>query len=654
MTIHFHAPAARRAKAGPQPLGVLLLLGNDRPKADTIQVLRMVRRMDRARVRMVVAFLDRPSGRPGPAGECAGTIPDELTAAGADVVHWPRGRGLCPSAVTEAARFVRRRDIDLLHSIYLRADLFAARLASRTGRAWVAMLGGIGAYRRTRLRPGAALLDLAIYRRADHLIAVSDAVVDDWSARLHRPRADFTTLRLGVPAPPSVEPAADLFGPDAGAAPTVLCVSRLDREKGVEVLIESAALLTGRGVALRVLIAGDGAWRDRLTGLIAARNLQSTVKLLGERDDVWSLLAGADLFAMPSHMEGAPNALLEAAAAGVPIVASNVGGVPEQVRDGREALLTPPGDAEALADAIARLLTDRALARTLATEARERSARWFSAELMAQRHMELYERIAGAPAEPMHRPGRPRRADVCGLTVTALEESELVERLVGAAGGPGQERMHYLNAHVFNLAWRDERLWRNLRTCSLLWPDGISGRFACAAAGVHPRGRLGGYYFWYRLNDALARDGRRVFLLGGRGEVVAESADMLAARYGREFVAGFQDGYFGAAENDAVIDAINASGADVLTVGMGTPRQENWLADHAERLRPRLLWSVGALFDFMTGAEPPAPRAMRMAGLEWFWRLLLDPAAKARRYLVGNPLFVWRLLGGCAGGRVDA
>jgi N-acetylglucosaminyldiphosphoundecaprenol N-acetyl-beta-D-mannosaminyltransferase len=237
-----------------------------------------------------------------------------------------------------------------------------------------------------------------------------------------------------------------------------------------------------------------------------------------------------------------------------------------------------------------------------------------------------------------------QRVNVAGVPVTVLSADELVDRLAAFAAGAGQATVGYLNAHVSNLAARDAALHAALAGATLVWPDGVSGYLACALGGVRPAHRLGGFYFLDALCRRFARAGRRQFLLGGESPVVQRAADVLAQRYGRDMIAGSHDGYFGADQDAGVIERINASGADVLTVGMGTPRQECWVARHAGQLRPRLIWTVGALFDFVTGRERPAPAWLGKAGLEWVWRLMLDPAGKARRYLAGNPRFLYRMI----------
>jgi N-acetylglucosaminyldiphosphoundecaprenol N-acetyl-beta-D-mannosaminyltransferase len=138
---------------------------------------------------------------------------------------------------------------------------------------------------------------------------------------------------------------------------------------------------------------------------------------------------------------------------------------------------------------------------------------------------------------------------------------------------------------------------------------------------------------------ASAARGASLYLLGG-GEGVADRASARLCEHAPGLrIVGSHHGYLDRVDNGTVLDQINRAGPDVLLVGMGSPAQELWVAQNRARLDVPVIWCVGALFDYLAGVEWRAPAWMCRAGLEWAYRLAMDPIGKGRRYLVGNPLF---------------
>ena len=170
--------------------------------------------------------------------------------------------------------------------------------------------------------------------------------------------------------------------PCPASTPLLLMVSRLSHEKGHVDLLEALAILKrcgtnwGGTTKCHTVIVGEGYERAAIEGALKRLDLRDDVTLTGHRNDVRPYFAIAGLYLMPSHSEGSPNSLLEAMAAGVPCVASSVGGIPEIMTNECTGLLTPPRNPEALAKAISRLLADPAFAASLAAQARSETARF--------------------------------------------------------------------------------------------------------------------------------------------------------------------------------------------------------------------------------------------------------------------------------------
>jgi glycosyltransferase involved in cell wall biosynthesis len=183
----------------------------------------------------------------------------------------------------------------------------------------------------------------------------------------------------------------------------VVCVGTLHEVKGQRHLVEACRLLVARGIDVRCRIVGEGEDRRALQAQIAAAGLTGTVELLGAAtaSEVAAQLRAAHVLVAPSvptargKREGIPVVLMEAMSSGLPVVASDLSGIPELVADGACGLLTPPGDAAAIADALARLHTDPALRTRLGEQGRRRVEEEFDVERSVAR---LLERIEAAPS----------------------------------------------------------------------------------------------------------------------------------------------------------------------------------------------------------------------------------------------------------------
>jgi glycosyltransferase involved in cell wall biosynthesis len=175
------------------------------------------------------------------------------------------------------------------------------------------------------------------------------------------------------------------------SAPVVLTLARLDRQKGLPVLLHAASLVPDAVF----VIAGEGPERPALEALRTELDLEGRVQLLGQRDDVSELLARCDLFVLPSLFEGLPLSLLEAMAAGKPVIATAIAGTLEAVTDGETGLLAPPGDAAALASRIRRFLADRDFAARVALAGQIHVRQHFSPERMTGEVQALYLEVIG-------------------------------------------------------------------------------------------------------------------------------------------------------------------------------------------------------------------------------------------------------------------
>jgi glycosyltransferase involved in cell wall biosynthesis len=174
---------------------------------------------------------------------------------------------------------------------------------------------------------------------------------------------------------------------------TILCVSRLHHQKGQFLLLEAAAPLISADKELHILLVGDGPLRDELETLVRERRWEEQVHLAGRRRDVPELMRAASLLALPSLWEGMPNVVLEAMAAGLPVIASDVEGVRELLGNDTRGIVVPAGSAEALRTGLVGLLRDSNLRHRLASESQHFVTSYFTTDSMVAKYGSLYRAL---------------------------------------------------------------------------------------------------------------------------------------------------------------------------------------------------------------------------------------------------------------------
>jgi N-acetylglucosaminyldiphosphoundecaprenol N-acetyl-beta-D-mannosaminyltransferase len=210
----------------------------------------------------------------------------------------------------------------------------------------------------------------------------------------------------------------------------------------------------------------------------------------------------------------------------------------------------------------------------------------------------------------------------------------------------GNLTVAYANAHTLNVAYQDTEYRGILKSAGLVYCDGGGVVLGARLLGKHLPGRMTGADWIYPLARICAEEGVSLYFLGSKTGVAEIAAMKLQALYPDLAVVGTHEGYIASSFDKSLraIAAINQAAPDILLVGMGTPLQEKWIATYRERIQAPVCWAVGALFDFVAGVVPRAPRWMLDHNMEWLFRLMMEPRRLSERYLVGNPLFVYRVL----------
>jgi N-acetylglucosaminyldiphosphoundecaprenol N-acetyl-beta-D-mannosaminyltransferase len=232
------------------------------------------------------------------------------------------------------------------------------------------------------------------------------------------------------------------------------------------------------------------------------------------------------------------------------------------------------------------------------------------------------------------------------IPVELAQPAEMLRMITGWAGQGETRRVMYVNAHVVNQSRERPELADALRSADLVYCDGYGVRMAASTLDLPVPHRMTGADWVWGLASLCELTGESLYLLGSDPPLARQAAKRLQRWYPRLEIAGYHHGYtkFDTPQNERVIEDINARRPGIVLVGMGTPKQELWIDRYAHRLEADVLWSVGALFDYLAGRVPRAPRWLADNGLEWIFRLAIEPHRMWRRYLLGNPAFLARVL----------
>ena len=234
------------------------------------------------------------------------------------------------------------------------------------------------------------------------------------------------------------------------------------------------------------------------------------------------------------------------------------------------------------------------------------------------------------------------------VPIHPITQDQLLDQAVAWGRQDNLRRIFHVNVHGMNMAYAHPTLRAALNRADLVFCDGYGVKLAAGLTGRPIPARLAMSDWIEEFCRRTGNAGQSVFALGDEEGVAAEFQRRMAERFPSYRSAGSQHGFFAkaGAENDRILEMINASGARHLLVGFGMPMQERWIEDNASRLKVSVVYPVGATFRWFTGKDHRGPRFMRDNGFEWLHRLARHPIKLFGRYVVGNPLFVARVIAG--------
>lgn len=243
--------------------------------------------------------------------------------------------------------------------------------------------------------------------------------------------------------------------------------------------------------------------------------------------------------------------------------------------------------------------------------------------------------------------GKKETVEILGVNISVITLPDMLQFVLSSIKSKSKIIVSYVNIHGLNLAFNDELFRSCLHKSDITFCDGFGVKIAVkliAGVSLH---RFTPPDWFDLLAEKCAEQNYTIFFLGTQLAIVEKAAKILSVRFPDLKIVGVHDGYFdkakGSVENQKVIQKINSEKPDILVVGFGMPSQEKWISENFNELQTHVILPVGAFFDYLAGETKRAPRWMTDHGFEWLGRLVIEPSRLWKRYLIGNPLFFWRI-----------
>lgn len=464
-------------------------------------------------------------------------------------------------------------------------------------------------------------------RKAQTITAISRSTADDLHTFWHIPKEKISVIPNGLSLLPEERSAdaGDWLKKHGIEKPFILYISRLEHPGKNHVnLIRAYDLLDPALAEHYDLVLPGSKWNgaDEIFRAASESPYSSHIHFPGfvSADLLNSLYRKSACYVFPSFFEGFGLSLIEAMHFGIPCACSNCSSLKE-IGEGA-ALLFDPANPEDIASALTNLLISEPCRKQLREAGPERASRY------------TWEKAAAAF---IRLPLRPRIFGVPCDNVTMDQALEQLDSMIRKRSSFGA----FINAHCLNIACRDPEYVDILNRADAVWPDG---------SGIRMAGRIRRFPVPENVNGTdmfplICVKPYRIFMLGGMPGVAEKAMENAKRKYPAAEFIGTASGFFAdEKEERAVIDRISALDPDILLVAMGVPKQEKWIAKHRGELVCGTALAVGGLLDFVSERIPRAPLWMRKLGIEWCYRLYQEPRRMFRRYVIGNPLFLFRAM----------
>lgn len=471
-------------------------------------------------------------------------------------------------------------------------------------------------------------------RKAERVIAISGSTAEDlkrfWKIDPARIRVNFNGYGADVFHPePEAGERERIMEKYQLARPFILYISRIEHPgKNHLRLIQAYEKLPEKLREKYDLVLGGSPWSgaDTVFDYVEKSACRDKIRFIGFVDsaDLPAFYRSAHLYICPSLFEGFGLPVPEAMACGTVVACSDNSSLGEIA--GNAAELFSPESVPEIARAMGKTLCDTQRRRTL----RERGFK--QVRLFSWKHHA--EVLAAAGAEKY----APRNT-LLGITYDNITMKHALDAIRHMIVRRGHGRIAFVNADCFNQGWKNHAYRDMLTHFDYVLPDGSGIAIAGKLLHAPIRENVNGTDMLPLLAEMAEKEGFTIYLHGARPGVADAMRENLLKQWKNLKIVGTGDGYSDQAE---AVGKIAGTAPDILLVALGVPRQEAFILENFQRLNCRVALGVGGLFDFYSGRIPRAPRWMRRVGMEWFFRFLMEPRRMFRRYIIGNPVFLYR------------
>lgn len=240
------------------------------------------------------------------------------------------------------------------------------------------------------------------------------------------------------------------------------------------------------------------------------------------------------------------------------------------------------------------------------------------------------------------------KKSVMGIPIVSATLFTIIPTITALLNVKGKKTISYVNAYCLQMASYDKEYKSILKKMTCVYSGGIGPIIASRILGNPLAQRTPTPDFIFDFLKIAQKKDWSIYLLGSRRSIVEKAAKEIKKNVPGLKIAGYHNGYFSRREEVKIIEDIDRKKPTILFVGMGSPRQEKWIAANKDSIDAQVFWAVGALFDILSGELPRAPLLFRKLGLEWLYRLFQEPKRLWKRYTIGNILFVllvvWKLI----------